>query len=270
MTCLAQQLRQRMRTGPLLKGGHTFLDDPAITEMLGYHGYEFVWIDGEHGSFDKKRTLDHIMAAASGGCASFVRVPWNDPVILKPILEMGPDGIIAPMVTTAEEARAFISACAYPPEGIRGYGPRRASRYGAISKETYVRTAMERMLHIVQIEHIRAVENLEAICDVPGIDLLIVGPNDLSASMGTLTDTHAPCMLPLYDRIAEVCKRKGMPFGVSIGPDDTTAMREWIARGIQVLSCGDDVSFIARGAQETLRTIRTLAGEGEEACRTQS
>lgn len=253
---LAQELRRRFREGPLVIGGHTFLDDPAITEMLGYHGYEFVWIDGEHGPFDKKRLLDHIMAAASGGCASIVRVPWNDPVIIKPVLEMGPDGIIAPMVTDARQARDFVAACSYPPRGVRGYGPRRASMYGAIGKAEYVTTAESRMLRIIQIEHIDAVNHLEEICDVAGIDLLIVGPNDLSASMGTLTDTHAEIMLPIYDRIAAVCRQKGMPFGVSIGPQDTQALQEWLARGVQVISCGDDISFIASGARATISQIK--------------
>ena len=257
----AEALRKRFLTGPLVIGGHTFLDDPAITEMLGYHGYEFVWIDGEHGPFDKKRLLDHIMAAASGGCASFVRVPWNDPVIIKPVLEMGPDGIIAPMVTTREEAEAFVQACSYPPRGVRGFGPRRASRYGNIDKVTYVTHAEEYMLRIIQIEHIRAVENLEEICDVDGIDLLIVGPNDLSASMGTLEDTHAPCMTPVYDRIAEVARKKHMPFGVSIGPDDNIAIQEWLARGIQVMSCGDDISFIAQGAVSTIAKVKKAKDE---------
>lgn len=253
------RLRKRFLEGPLVIGGHTFLDDPAITEMLGFHGYEFVWIDGEHGPFDKKRLLDHIMAAASGGCASFVRVPWNDPVLLKPVLEMGPDGIIVPMVTDAQGARDFIAACSYPPIGVRGFGPRRAAKYGMISKKDYVETASDRMLHIIQIEHIQAVEHLEEICDVEGVDLLIVGPNDLSASMGTLSDTRAPIMMPIYDRIAEICKRKGMPFGVSIGPDDRASIQEWIERGVNVISCGDDISFISSGARQTIGMIQDFS-----------
>lgn len=257
----AQELRKRFREGPLVIGGHTFLDDPAITEMLGFHGYEFVWIDGEHGPFDKKRLLDHIMAAAAGGCASIVRVPWNDPVLIKPVLEMGPDGIIAPMITDAQQAHAFVAACRYPPKGVRGYGPRRASMYGAIGKADYISTAESRMLRVIQIEHIDAVNHLEEICDVEGIDLLIVGPNDLSASMGTLADTHADMMLPIYDRISSICRRKKMPFGVSIGPGDTMAMREWLARGVNVLSCGDDISFIASGARATIRRIKEFQEE---------
>ena len=98
----AQVIREKMKRGDVVIGGHTFYIDPSITEALGLHGFEFVWIDGEHSAFDKGSTLAHIMAAAAADTASIVRVPWNDPVLVKPVLEMGPDGIIFPMVCTAE------------------------------------------------------------------------------------------------------------------------------------------------------------------------
>lgn len=257
--CQAERIRAKLRAGRLIVGGHTFLKDPAITEMLGFHGYEFVWIDGEHGAFNPETLLLHIVAADAAGTASFVRVAWNDPVVIKPVLDMGPDGLIAPMICTEEEARAFVRACSYPPEGVRGFGPRRACRYGAVDTPAYAREAQARMLRIPQIEHIEAVRNLAAIIAVRGIDLVIIGPNDLSASMGHLGDTRHPDMMPVYDEIAAVCVRAGMPFGVSLGPTDMVSADEWKKRGASLIGCGDDISFISIGARKTIAAIRSEA-----------
>lgn len=247
-----------MAEGKLIIGGHAFLTDPAISEVLAYHGYEFIWIDAEHGPFSSADILQHIVALDAAGAASFVRIAWNDAVLAKPILEMGPDGIIAPMVNTAQEARDFVRSCTYPPNGIRGYGPRRACHYGAIPSAQYIESSAEQILKIIQIEHIQAVNNLEAVCDVEGIDLLIVGPKDLSGSLGILGETRDPLIMQAYDRIANVCLKKKMPFGVSLAPNEEASIKEWINRGISVLSCGDDISFLSMGASDTISHIKSL------------
>ncbi len=254
----AVAFRNKMAKGELIIGGHAFLTDPAISEILAFHGYDFVWIDAEHSPYSNADILRHIVALDAAGAASLVRVPWNDAVLIKPVLEMGPDGIIAPMVNTAREAADFVRACTYPPEGIRGYGPRRASRYGAVPPEEYIKCSSEWLLKIVQIEHIKAVDSLEAICDVAGVDLLIVGPKDLSGSLGILGETRDSLIMPVYDRIAEICLKKKMPFGVSLAPNDEESIKEWIGRGISVLSCGDDISFLAMGARGTISHIKAI------------
>lgn len=254
----AQEIRQRFARGELVVGGAVGLTDPASAATLGYIGFDFVWLDGEHAPFDKTELLNHITSIASTGVASIVRVPWNDPVILKPVLEMGPDGILAPMVCTKQEAEAFVSACTYPPRGTRGFGPRRANHYGGISDAEYIATADECMLRMVQIEHVKAVENLEEICSVPGIDLLLIGPHDLSGSMGILGQMRDPALLRMFDHIASVCKAHHKPFGVAIGPNEQN-LREWIDRGIVFLNCGNDIAFINLGARKTLSFIRDYA-----------
>ena len=135
----AAQMRAKFAREEMVVGAHVFLTDPEISESLANHGFEFVWIDGEHSAFDKDCILRHIMACAAGGAASIVRVAWNDPVLVKPVLEMGSDGILLPMVSTAEQARQAVAACSYPPLGIRGFGPRRAIQYGALETEEYLR-----------------------------------------------------------------------------------------------------------------------------------
>lgn len=254
----AFEFRKKIRDGKLIIGGHTFLNDPSISEALAFHGYEFIWIDAEHGSFSNADILHHTMAIASAGAMSIVRVAWNDPIIIKPILEMGPDGIIAPMINSAEDAESFIKACQYPLKGNRGFGPRRANHYGAVPINEYLESSSERILKIIQIEHILAVENLNSICKIDGIDLIIVGPNDLSGSLGCLGDTRNSMILDVFDKIADTCIRNKVPFGVSLGPQDELSIKEWLSRGISVISCGDDISFISIGAKKTIGKINEL------------
>lgn len=251
----AQVIREKMKRGDVVIGGHTFYIDPSITEALGLHGFEFVWIDGEHSAFDKGSTLAHIMAAAAADTASIVRVPWNDPVLVKPVLEMGPDGIIFPMVCTAEEARKAVAACMYPPKGVRGFGPRRANHYGAISNDEYLDHPEDTFLRIVQIEHIDAVHNLREILSVEGIDFPLVGANDLSASIGLLGDTKHPEVRALCEEIVSVCKEMDVPFGVSLGAGDHEAIQYWIGKGATFVGCGDDISYISMGCQATMEFV---------------
>lgn len=255
----AEIIREKLRRHELVKGSHVFYNDAAITETFGYMGFDYVWIDGEHCAFDKQSLLHHVVGAYAGGTASIVRVEWNDPVLIKPVLEMGPDGMILPMVCTAEEAKAAVDACMYPvsaPDnrtasgegayfynGVRGFGPRRANQYGALSNAEYMKDVDKSFLRIVQIEHKKAVENLDAIIQTPGLDAIIVGPNDLSGSYGYLGDIHNEAMQPVYDQIAAICKARDFPFGVSIGPDEAF-IKEWYDRGARLISCADDISSI--------------------------
>ena len=259
--CRAEQLRRKFHNHELVVGGHVFYADSEITEQLGNHGFEFVWIDAEHSALDLKCVLSHIMAAAAADTASIVRVAWNDPVRIKPVLEMGPDGIILPMVCTKEEAESAVRSCTYPPRGIRGFGPRRANQYGAMDTITYLENADRSFLRILQIEHRDAVENLDEILTVEGIDLLVVGPNDLSASYGLLGHTRDPRMMPIYDEIARKCRAAGIPFGVSVGAGDRESMKEWIRRGVSFLGCGDDISYISMGCRQTLAYLNTIVKE---------
>lgn len=257
----AQIIREKMQRGERVIGAHTFYLDPSITEALGAHGFDFVWIDGEHSAFDRGSTLAHIMAAAAADTASVVRVAWNDPVLVKPVLEMGPDGIIFPMVCTAEEAKKAVAACMYPPYGVRGFGPRRANRYGAMTNEAYLDHPEESFLRIVQIEHVEAVHNLKDILAVEGIDFPLIGANDLSASIGHLGDTKHPQVRALCEEIVAVCKEMKRPFGVSLGAGDHEAIRYWIQKGATFIGCGDDISYISMGCQSTMEFVHRCIGE---------
>ncbi|HEY9053211.1 MAG TPA: aldolase/citrate lyase family protein [Rectinemataceae bacterium] len=252
----AAKIRSAFAEGKTVIGGHLFVPEPSLSEAMAYFGYEAIWIDGEHGAFDKEKILQSIVATEAGGAASFVRVAGNDPFLLKPVLEMGPDGIIVPMVSTPEEARRVVEACRYPPRGRRGFGPRRAARYGAISTAEYVAAAEAELIVTIQIEHVDGVENLPGILAVPGIDAVVIGPFDLSASAGLLGMVDDPRMYGYYERAVAECKRARIPVGVSIGPADESYMASWARRGLDFIFCGDELAFMAMGAKRTLGFLR--------------
>jgi len=253
----AAELLQKMKGGELVIGTHVNLTDLSVSEQMGVLGFEFVWIDGEHAPLDRENIFQHIIACKAGGAAAFVRIPWNDPVLVKPILEMGPDGVVFPFIRTAEEARAAVASATYPPKGIRGFGPRRANRYGTQPNDEYIRESETSILKIMQIEHIDAVNNLEEILAVDGVDTIVAGTNDLSGSLGLLGQTRHPEVLAQLDIIAEKCRKAGKPFGISMGYDENN-IKDWIRRGCSWMASGNDVSYIAQAGLETIKFIKAV------------
>jgi len=248
-----------MKNNPPVIGTHVQSAEISIAEQMGILGYEFVWIEGEHSPLDKQNIQVNMIACKAGNTAAFVRIPWNDPVLAKPILEMGPDGIVFPFISSAKEARAAVAACQYPPKGIRGFGPRRANGYGTMPNAEYLAGVDASFLKIMQIEHIDAVDNLEEILAVDGVDTVVAGPNDLSGSLGLLGQTRHPDVLKQFDRMAEKCNRAGVPFGVSTGMLDRVTITEWLNRGVGWISIGNEASFISQAGSETLKTVREMA-----------
>ena len=155
----AQEILRKVRSGELVVGAHVFFAHYEITEAFGWMGYDFVWIDGEHSAFDREKILQNIIAANSGGTASFVRVAWNDPILIKPILEMGPDGIILPMITPQNKLSGSGSLH-LPARRHQGFGPRRANRYGKPWIRKSTAQVNQSFLRIMQIEHYQGVEDL--------------------------------------------------------------------------------------------------------------
>ena len=247
------EFRAKLKAGSAL-GGHVFLNDPAITEALARYGYDFIWIDAEHGPFDKQNLYLHVMAANAGGAGAFVRVPGQQMQDLKYVLEMGIDGIIIPQVMDEIEAQNVLDLCLYPPQGTRGFGPRRAIAYNEQDLKTYLSNSRESFVRIIQIEHIRAVERIEAILALPALDAVIIGPNDLSASIGLLGDSLNDKVLSLAKQVIDAAKRSGKPAGVSIGPDERT-IQTYQRMGVDFMSCGDDISFLYQGSKRTFALV---------------
>jgi 2-dehydro-3-deoxyglucarate aldolase/4-hydroxy-2-oxoheptanedioate aldolase len=243
-------------------GTHVFLRDKCISELLGNLNYDFIWIDGEHTGIDRACILDHIIAMNGTNAACFVRMPWNDPVLVKPVLDMGVDGIIFPYIRSAEDARSAVASCEYPPKGIRGFGPLRATKYGLIDANDYIKGASRDVFKIIQIEHIDAINCIDEILKVEGIDMMVCGPNDLSGSMGQLLKTRNEKVMAAFELMAKKCCERNMPFGVSMG-SVAENMYDWVKRGVSFLSLDTDTGYILKGAMETYkRAIKVFKEAG--------
>jgi 2-dehydro-3-deoxyglucarate aldolase/4-hydroxy-2-oxoheptanedioate aldolase len=249
----ADVFRDKLRRGRLCLGTVITFTDPTVTEALSQL-LDFVWIDMEHNALGLETVQAHIMATKGSESTPLVRVPWNDPVLIKPVLDIGAAGVIVPFVRTADEARRAVAACLYPPEGIRGFGPRRPSRYGQLGGPEFCRAANARILPIVQIEHIDAVTNIDAILAVPGLASIVFGPNDLAGSMGWMGQPRHPDVLGAIDGVIAKAQKAGIPIGIGAG-DDPDILHDWVARGIQWLTMGGDCSLLLRAATHVAASV---------------
>ncbi len=249
----------KLAQGKIALGTHISFDDPAISEMMGDAGYDFLWIDQEHTPLGTLSIQNHLIAARAAGTASIVRIPWNDQVRAKAILEMGPDGMIFPMVNSAAEAEEAIRSCLYPPDGIRGFGPRRAVRYGFDDSIDYVKRNGD-FLKILQIETIQAVQNLDEIIQVKGIDAFIIGPCDLSLSLSldVFGCNEEKSFLDAVTTAIAKTKKAKIPIGVSMGSYGIPDMKYWLDKGVDFLSVGGDVSYLKQGAVDALQNLKGL------------
>jgi 2-dehydro-3-deoxyglucarate aldolase/4-hydroxy-2-oxoheptanedioate aldolase len=234
------------------------LSDATITEVLANTGYDFLWIDGEHSSLGLAEVSRHVLAARSYGVAPFVRIPWNDPVRAKPILEMGPAALVFPFVNSSEDAANAVAACRYPPKGIRGFGPQRANLFGREPLAEYMSRSEQEPWVVLQIEHVEAVNNLEAICEVEGIGSLLVGPFDLSSSIGRAGQLKHPDVTALFDRAAEIANQRGVLFGAFALADDEETIRGWLERGASWLALDTDMGLLRQRATQSLERVREI------------
>lgn len=257
MNEINRKLIEKMDNGQLLYGTVLTSGSPLITEMLAECGFDVLWLDMEHSAIGIESLLNNMMAARSGGTPAWVRVPWNDPVRVKPVIDMGTDGVIFPFIRSVEDAKLAVASCTFPPDGIRGYGPLRALDYGSISQAEFVRSTYRDCRRIIQIEHIDAVNNLEEIAAIDGIDGFIVGPNDLSGSIGKLGQMRDEEMIALYKKIGSVLKAAGKPAGIFTGGYAGTLnsdhIREWIDMGYTMFFTGSDCGMVFNEATQMLR-----------------
>lgn len=251
------KLKEKLNRNEPVIGSMVNFGDSAISELLASIGYDLIWIETEHTALDKKDIQLHMMAIQGAGAAAIVRVPWNDPVMVKPILDMGADGIIFPMIRTAADASLAVSSCVYPPLGIRGYGPIRASRYGIVGQNEYMNGCD--IFKIMQIEHVEGVENLEDIVGTAGVDAIIVGVNDLSASIGRLGEPDHPEVKQLLATIGEVAGKTGIPFAAALY--NPKGIQEWIELGINWIVVGGDIGFLKKSAEDALSGTKELFGK---------
>jgi 2-keto-3-deoxy-L-rhamnonate aldolase RhmA len=243
----------KMRNGRICLGTNITFCDPTVTEAL-CNLVDFVWIDAEHNPFSLETIQSHVMATRGTNTTPLVRVPWNDPVLIKPVLDLGAAGVIVPMIRTAEEARLAIAACKYPPEGVRGYGPRRPSHYGQIGGAQFCKEENDAILTILQIEHIDAVNNIKEILTVRGLTAVVLGLNDLAGSMGLTGEPRDPRVIEAAGTVIDEARKAGVFAGVSIG-DNVDQLIEWADRGAQWLSAGADFLHLKHSVERVILQV---------------
>lgn len=245
------EFKARLKTGPHLVGIWNSLPGNTVTEMLAASGYDWILVDTEHSPIEMVEVLPALQAIAGyPGVSAVVRPYANDTVLIKRVLDMGAQTLLLPYVQTREEAEAAVAAMRYPPEGVRGVaGLTRASRFGRV--KGYARRASEELCLIVQAETATAIENLEAIATVDGVDAVFIGPADLSASMGFTGEPDHPEVQAVMEKAYATLKKLGVPFGI-LSLDEKICARS-MELGAAYTAVGVDSALLARGV-DALRT----------------
>jgi 4-hydroxy-2-oxoheptanedioate aldolase len=215
-------------------------------EVIAGAGFDWILIDLEHSPNDLESLLAQLQAAAAYSAHPVVRVPWNDMVTIKRVLDVGAQSLLVPYVSSAQEARAAVSYTRYPPNGVRGVaGTTRATRFGRI--KDYARRAHEEICVLVQVETQSALDSIEAICATDGVDGVFIGPADLHASLGHAGEIANPKVKPLIDEAVRRIRKAGKAPGI-LTPNEDDA-RHWLECGALFVAVGADVGILARGAE---------------------
>jgi 4-hydroxy-2-oxoheptanedioate aldolase len=244
-------LKRRLAAGETVIGCWVDTGSATIVEILGHAGFDFVVIDLEHGQGDIAAAAEMIRAAQLTEMGAVVRVPSNDPVFLKRILEVGADSIMIPQIESEEEARAAVRACRYPPQGARGYAAPvvRASSYGKV--KDYIHRANDNLLLILQIESAAAAKQAAAIAQVEGVDVAFIGVNDLGGSIGKLEQLDHPEVRKLVAEAEAALKPTGRWLGTV--PSAGATPQDLFAAGYRMVPLAVDVSLIRDAAIACLK-----------------
>lgn len=250
MTTPTQSFAERLRQKERLLGTMLTLPSAEIAELLANAGYDWLFIDAEHGAFDPHDAQRMLQAA--GDCPAVIRVPSSDDIWLKKALDIGAAGVIVPQVNTAEQARQIVDACKYSPVGNRGIGISRAHLYG-LAFEDYLNTANQQTAVILQAENEQAVANIESIVSVKGVDAILIGPYDLSANLGKIGQINDPIVQATIEKIRQACVDADMSLGIfGVSAD---AVKPYLDKGFNLITVGTDTIFMINAAKKTLQDI---------------
>lgn len=257
-----KNLREKLAGKEKILGTLVSLTDPCLCEVMGNLGYDCVWIDTEHTYMSHKEVLCHLNAARSANIPAVVRLPQNDLTDTKKILEMGPDGVIFPMVRNAKETRELIEMTLYPPHGTRGFGPLRAIGYGSLDAKEYTVKQSFDMCRFLQIEHVDMINELEEIVKIPYIDGFIFGPNDLSGSLGEFLNVFGEKTMNEIEKAIKILRKHNKVIGLAGGMSEHD-ISIWSKLDIDMIFAGADWCFVYEGGKETFARLKKHFGTGE-------
>ena len=242
---------KRLRSGEILIGTLVSLPSSEICELLASIGYDWLFIDAEHGAFNPQQAQAMLQAAAPTPC--LIRVPSDETIWLKKALDIGAAGVIVPQVHTADQAREIISHCKYTPDGKRGIGIGRAHKYG-IDFDRYIKYANQETAVVLQAESSEAVDNINDIVNLKGIDAILIGPYDLSASLGKPGEIDHPVVQAAINKIIKTCQNAKLAMGFfGVTPESVLPYKQ---KGFTLLTIGMDTAFLINAAQEMLSKMK--------------
>ena len=241
------RIRERLKQGGTTVGSWIQIPHASIADIMGQAGYDWVAVDMEHGAIGHHQLPDLFRALELGGTLPLVRLAEGGPKDCKQALDAGAGGVIVPMVESAGQLLAVRDACRWPPAGTRGVGFSRANLFGK-HFDAYHEEAQAPLL-VAMIEHIRAVENLGDILAVEGLDAILIGPYDLSASLGLTAQFDHPSFKDAMRRICDMAKRANVPAGVHVVPPSMDELDQRIAEGYRFIAFSMDAVFLHTAAQ---------------------
>jgi 2-keto-3-deoxy-L-rhamnonate aldolase RhmA len=219
-------------------------------------GFDWIVVDSEHSPFNPE-TLQHLlMGFHRSETVPMIRVPWNDPIMIKQALDMGWEGLVTPQTNTLDDAQAAVAATRYPPLGNRGFGPRRAGRYYR-DQTAYVQQANEEIILAIQVEDISGATEIERMVQVPGIDWVLIGRYDMSATLeGMFCEVDHPQLWEAYQHIIDVSQQAGLPAGVPLGGASPANLERYRQVGGQLMTIGEDLGYMQEAALEAMKAWR--------------
>lgn len=251
---IMKDLKKKLAKNELTLGSWITLGHAAVAEVMAGAGFGWLVIDLEHSMIGMREAAELIRTIDLLGLPALVRVTSCDPGQIKRVLDAGAAGVIVPMVNSPEEAERAVKAVKYPPRGERGVGLARAQGYG-FAFEPYASSINERSVVIVQIEHVKAMDNLEAILTTNGIDGSLIGPYDLSGSIGKPGKFDDPEVAKLLETYLRVCARCGKPAGTHVVSPDSGMVQQKIAEGYTFIAIGVDFLFLGASCRDAMKSL---------------
>ena len=249
-------LRKRILAGEYVYG--TMIRqarDPGAPSIYAAAGFDFVFIDMEHGNYSMETVADLICGAKSAGIAPMIRVPHLETHFISRVLDAGAEGIMVPMTSRREQAETIVRYSKYTPIGQRGFGAQTGQTdYKPLKALEFMKEANDHTVIIAQIETREAIENIDAIISVEGIDVGLIGPNDLSISLGIPDQMGSDVLKKAIDKVVETAKKRGKATGIHIA--NIEAIKTWRAKGMTVLAYSTDISFQYSASKSALEGLK--------------
>jgi len=245
-----KQILNKTTIGSWIMMGNRF-----STELIASNAFDWLTVDMEHSGFSTEEMMSQVQIIERSGIAPLVRVGSNDSLLIKRAMDAGAHGVVVPMVNSVEEAKQAVEAVYYPPKGKRGVGLGRATRFGITFNE-YKDWLAQNAVVVVQIEHVDAMRNLEGILSVDGVDASIIGPYDLSGSLGHPGEFDRPEVQEFLKQYLDVCKKLNKPAGYHLVQPDVAQAKEKISQGYRFFAFGTDALFLAESVKEKMEGLK--------------